>query len=389
MKKVLFKHALLIGLASALAAVFVYLVGILFSNEGFNNRIIKGEREQRSGVMFNFSKGEQSEIDFLASLSDKKTITLMGSSEFADDTISPYYYLPKHMNQPVLAIGHAYHQTLSILCELLAGQKYLNESKVSIIFSPGWIESGGTNIEAFLEFVRPDFLKMIYHNPNIPLKFKLRIGKFIDENYNLIDSPSMVFRQFRLLYLSNGVPVFSQICDVYGKKVKNIDFQIRDTFSRNTKRLELPNDYDAISEKLRLDFVNGIKSNSIYVNDVYYNTHLYADKVYREGHTGSVSLENNGEFEDFKLLLEIIEMYNIKASFIFQPFNPYYYKGTEDMGKTMDVVKGILDKKKIPYLDLYANGKKDYVPGTLADVMHFGTYGWTRINQFLMTTYEK
>ena len=46
---------------------------------------VVGEQQKHSGKFSNFIKSEQSEIDLVASVKNKKQLTLFGSSEFSKD----------------------------------------------------------------------------------------------------------------------------------------------------------------------------------------------------------------------------------------------------------------------------------------------------------------
>ena len=45
------------------------------------------------------------------------------------------------------------------------------------------------------------------------------------------------------------------------------------------------------------------------------------------------------------------------------------------------------DKNDVPYLNMFTADSKDYIPGTLDDIMHTGDLGWMKINKFLVDTY--
>ena len=101
---------------------------------------------------------------------------------------------------PLKAFGHAYHQSFSIYCELLAMQKYLKGSKICIFLSPGWFESEGTNIEAFLEFATPNLLERIIKDEGITLVEKKGIGNYLHRNKYLIASPGRRINYFINLF---------------------------------------------------------------------------------------------------------------------------------------------------------------------------------------------
>ena len=98
---------------------------------------------------------------------------------------------------------------------------------------------------------------------------------------------------------------------------------------------------------------------------------------------------NKREFNDFKLLVELLKRKKCHASFVFQPLNNFHYKGIENFEPLKKDILTILKRNNFPILDLFFLSKEAFEPGVLNDIMHTGDYGWTKINQFIYTTYYK
>lgn len=372
--------------------LFVAVIFVAFSAGDLKNKVklLDGKAQKKGGHLVNYVGGVQSEIDFLASLKSNNTITFMGSSEFSDDPYSPYFYLTDSLKLPVLGVGHAHHQCFSIFCELLAGQKYLKGAKVSILFSPGWLDGPGTNTEAFLEFVPDNFLKSILHNPDVPELYKLKIGEFVQAKSNEIDSPSPVLTHFLLNYINADVPFLGTVVRKFKSAIPSVEYRIESDKSDATKQKPLPKNYTSMRDAMRKQFVSDIKSNSIFVKDDYYTRFLSTnEKVYTQARIDKMSLEENSEFKHFLLLVDLLNRYDVDATFVLQPINPYHYQGMEHLNPLMDAVVSTLKKNNIPVLNYYAHNREEYVPGTLNDVMHFGTYAWMGINEFFVKEYGK
>ncbi len=160
---------------SFLAALFLcsLILLSLYLSRGTSSisaKIISGKQQAHRGVYYNLLGSENDELEFMASLKNPDQLTIFGSSELSDSPYCSHNFLPDSMGIPAVAFGHAFHQSFSILCELLAGYNFLKNSKICIVISPSWFSTSGTNTEAFTEFVLPNFLKNIACNSAIDLK---------------------------------------------------------------------------------------------------------------------------------------------------------------------------------------------------------------------------
>lgn len=380
-------HFIPIIVGTCCCIFILYLFDLQLKEEHSSTNTIKGQQLMFRGVNSNFDLGNQAEIEFCGSLSNPNYITLMGSSELADLKYTPYYYLPDSLHTPVVGFGHAHHQSFVMFCELLAMQRYLNKSKICILISPSWFEEEGTNIEAFLEFVRPNFLKSIVNNKKISFADKIKIGKYISENYKLIDNPSKSILYFKNLYFLNQFPILESITKKLNSNIKDIKYQVK--LSKNTLPKRVNINSDLTKKRLKKNFINSIKSNNLFVNDDYYTRYLLnKQKISKKEFAKFLNPSENREFADFKLLIQLLKNNNCHASFIIQPLNPYYYKDLNVFNEILDSIKICIEKNNFTYLDMFVTDQKKYDTGILNDVMHLGDYGWMKVNDFIINTYK-
>ncbi len=375
---------------------FVFISNLIDSN--VNNAdtmsvVISGKQTKLSGRHGRLIDADSLELDFIASIKNTQQLTLMGSSEFSEKPIVCYNFLPERLGYQMMGLGHAHHQSLSILIELLAAHPENFKSKVVFFISPGWFDTHGTNSEAFVEFARPNFLNRIAGNDSIALKYKKHIGKFINLRYEEFEGVSNSMNYFRDLYLSNDQNSFSLNHFINqnfsGSKSKqvfptvNYDIEL----SYMTEKEYLPN-FDTVAEALRQEFLQKSTNNNLYVADDYYTQYL----IDENGEERFVILEepeitNNLEYQDFKLLVDYIAERKMEASFIIIPFNPYYYRNTDIYLPLIDSLTQTLNDKNLPYKNMYVSDTSQYIPGTLKDVMHFGNYGWMEVNKYIDSLY--
>ncbi len=380
-------HLIPIIIGSCFTIVILYLFNNQLLAKKPTSNLIKGEQLMFRGTNSNFELGVQTEIEFSASLKNPNYITLMGSSELGILPYSPYYFLPDSLNTPMLGFGSAHHQCFAMYCELLAMQRSLNKSKICILLSPGWFETDGTNIEAFLEFVRPNFLKSIIRNKNVTKEDKLEIGKYITQNYNLIDHPNQSMIYLKNLYFSNKIPFLTSIINKLNSNIEDVQYQVK--LAKNSLPKKEKFNTTLTKKRLQKSFISSVKTNKLFIMDDYYTTYLQDKKRgYRKGNTDILNTSTNREYSDLKLLVRLLKKNHCNASFIIQPLNAYHYKDLDNFNETLDSVKKFIKQNNFTCLDMFVSDQKKYDPGILNDIMHLGDYGWVKINEYLIKTYR-
>lgn len=378
--------------ALLLFTISVYLVTFIpRESREMESQLVSGTPKRYSGKYANADKGDFVEVDLLGSIKSPDQLTLLGSSEFNLTNYATYNFFPDSLGIPVLGYGHAYHQNLSILIELLAANEFLEGSNICIFLSPHWFEINGTNIEAFIEFARPHFLNKILHDTAISLEYKIHIGKYIDAHYYDIDGVSATMDGFRDLYIAHktlGIDkyiLWAKQSLIPNRKHTNTRYQIDAMAPIQLDSQQV--DFKKLQRELQSEFVKQVTTNDIYVQDDYFTTYIQTNgREYRKGLLHELD-RSNQEYHDFTLLLKLLKERKVNASFIMQGVNPYFY---DDMGKNdefyHDMVQ-LIEDNNMPCLNLYVSDTGKYDPAILKDVMHLGDYGWMKANEFIYQTY--
>ncbi len=337
----------------------------------------------------NLVKSENLELQLSNALDEKNGISIFGSSELTNESeYISYNFFPNKIGVRASSFGHAYHQNFAIYCQLLAFKDKLKNAKVCIFLSPGWFETEGTNIEAFLEFVRPNFLKKIIKDQTINIESKISIGEFLLKNEDKIENPSPAINYFLEIVKFKNIPFLNNYSLNKYKLFENIKYQKSSNDSKNAISDTSKIDWD---EELKINeekFISNIKSNNIFVNDEYYTKFLKPKngKLIKATFS-SLAPKENQELKDFKLLVKLLKEQNCDASFVIQTLNPYYYDNLENFNPILKEIVCDLKEAKFPFLNVFTTSKQEYIPGTLNDVMHVGDVGWININHFLYKTY--
>ncbi len=382
---------------AAIAAILLFL-SLLWNNQ--KAQIAKVETKVISvsddiptdGVIPNYATGDVAELALLSSIARKDQITLMGSSEFSASDFASFQFLPKELNLPTLGFGHAHHQNFSIFCELLAANEYLPQSKLVIFLSPGWFETPGTNSEAFLEFVPPHFLEKIWMDSSISSAYKIEIGRFIAENENNFSGISKPMQSFLNLYraeveksISTQIQLHLEQMFPAWRKTNRYTYAVQ---SLAPVAIKKNYSFDEMKDSLQKVFLTSCTNNSLFVDSSYFRQHLLqADGSVRRGTVTAIDIQNNREFKDFLLLIDLLQKRKVDCSFVIQGLNPYYYENLSVLNPLIREIVNELEKANFPYLNMFTSTKKEYQPGTLSDVMHLGALGWMKVNEFIYHTY--
>ncbi len=393
-QKIVFHHILPLSIAF----FSVFLIFSVLPEAKKYQKIITYTQEEvvPNGLFANFDNGVTSEMALMSSLKSPSQITLFGSSEFNSSArYFPFLFLKDSLHLNCLAFGHAHHQNLSILCELMASKTYLKNSKVTILLSPGWFEGEGTNPEAFLEFVRPNFLKRIIHDSLINEKYKYHLGKYIHTNSIYFEGMTKEMSYLRDLYLAekgNFINRFFSkatlhIQSIHANRyyIPNVSYLLAN--EKKSIRKKWKTNIDSLLLEEQNNFLATV-TNNLWVDQTYFETYLLEkDGSQKKGQVAEIDYLASPELEDFELLLQFLNENEVNASFVILPLNPYYYENLLVQKPLTDYLSQIISDAHYPLLNLSCYEKSNYRKGILKDVMHPGDYGWILINDFINTTY--
>jgi len=363
-----------------------------------------------SGHYPNYNPDLQVEADVCYALKSPKSIVIFGSSELTEITESiPYYFIPANSPLSVLAIGHAGNQSLSILTQLAAMNAYLENSNVCIIISPGWFESKaakGTTLPLFLEYSNDRFTRSIVGSGNLPDNVVNHIYSYVSRQIPGINSSTATLRLMHNEVQANHNFVssafyrpFSKINSwlaglqlelsekLVGEKYATIKFTLAPmrtgstskNYSATIDNINWENLFSTAEEESK----KSVTTNNLGIHDEYYRQ--YAN---RRGHIQYVNLENNQEYKDFTVLLQLLKHFNSNASFVIQPLNPFYYDDIDKIDELMHLVEEDIRSNGFDCLNMLQADTTKYNKAMLRDIMHMDHYGWLQMNKFLIEKYN-
>lgn len=385
--KILRIHILPILIAAVISTSLFYLFPI--NTDGITQTETVGCPKGYSNFYANFDTIPEGINPFVASVRDKEGILLLGSSELTTASpFIPYQFFNERTPFKLVAFGHAFYQSFAMYCNLLAFKGDLSGKKICIILSPGWFESTGTNTESFLEFVRPEMLSNIAKDDAVSVEEKAVIGDYIERNRSLFAGMSLSMEYFTLLN-KNLLPFRGEMLKQMKNKIPTYKFDSCVIPNNNPKEWSVPN-WSTLQQECSIAFGKSC-TNNYQIKDEHFKTILDGATEFKRKEVNPIAIQENQEYEDFKLLVQLLKNSNAKPIFILQGLAPAAYNNLERFDELKQAIKIELENKQFPYLDLFEFNPEKYQPGTLNDLMHMGDYGWNEVNQFIYNQfcYEK
>lgn len=323
----------------------------------------------------NYADSVWAELAVAQSLSNKNGVTIFGSSELQSSSGVCYNFLKDSLGVDAMGIGHAHNESFAIYCQLLNFLPYLENANVSIILSPGWFEgNGGTNSQAFLEFVPSNFIANIYNNKEVKELDLSYISNTYVRDYDGEISGNKF--EYSFLYAYHRFPMLK-------KYRSSLDRRFSLNLAKGNDKREFNKvNWDEWLKKSKSDILPCL--NEMYVDTGYYNKYLIEnDGSEKKARPTKVSVKNNIELEDLKMIMKLLKDKNCNASFVIQPLNPYYYSDLEIFTPLLDSIESLAEKNNFALYNLFTAKKNAYEPGVLRDVMHLSDYGWIKVNKFI------
>ena len=392
---------------SAALIVSLYLInsGYLFPKE---DSAVKSKSSEivsvESGRYARLTDDPQSVSDFQFALKNKSLLVLGSSELSASSDYTPWRFIPSKLKFPVLAIGHEGNQCLSILTQLAANRKYIQDSKINIILSPGWFEdkpTKGTSLQVFFEYNSESFLQHIYYDKGLDETYKNYINSYIEDKFTEMSSTKAIHR---LMYDKSR----QQLSSVHKILYKPMVFfnswiiELRDTFENSgndigefsdpvlsniatRSGLVIPDSlWVEMLEKSVLVSASKSTNNDWGIENKYYDEYIQG----RRGKLIPVELSNNQEYRDYLMLLKFLKDHGVRASFIIQPVNSLYFDGIEALSPLMNELGERALEHGFPVLNLFVDDPENYNKALLSDVMHMDDYSWILMDRFLINSYD-
>lgn len=345
--------------------------------------------------LFNIGKGKAAAENMVAlnsALAYGKTMVVLGSSEMTskDLTYIPYNFLPKSLNIPVLAYGHAYFQSFAINAMLRANADALSpRTRLVIMVSPGWFKISTIPLDSFIEHFQPQILVPLYQDNTA----KLAIGRYVKQHFNEFGRISGYQSAFVVdpADINNGTHTDQRMQQaLYNEQLFLFKTRARLLFAEphwliHPRQVPVPvspsiTQWNAYENQARTEEISYMKGNQHWVRDDYFRKYL-SDLPASGTNYFPASLDANPEFENLTNVLLFLQEKNVQALVVMQPLNPYVYKDANRIRPIAQRLAILCRQTGMPYFDMT---NEEYTPGTLRDGMHLGELGWARVDRQIL-----
>lgn len=396
LKKIVYTHLIPISIA---LIVVLFMFG-KFKKQHVELNFKTNAIQQISYVDRFYPNQIESQFAFSYALKNRIPVVL-GSSELTSEHLEA---LPKNFfkTQRSFSLGHAGFQSFAILACLAANRTLLQQSKITIILSPGWFEkqySSGTSLNSFFEFCPPNYLYQIYKDELLDFQTKAHIQKFMSVNYDKISSPNAVIRLMGRKTMSEVTNIMNWPYDFFDKKeiqfMEQVDFNL---ISQRTilNSLTLPSSdryhfynrpikWDSLTDVSKAKFKTISNNNDLSVENNYYSAWL---KNKPKKKLEFVDEDNNQELQDFYALVRFLKHNHCKAQFVIMPLNTKAHENLNVLVPTINSINKALGDANFNILDLFTPNVTSYEEGILEDIMHPYNVGWYKIDKFILDNFN-
>ncbi len=383
--------------------------------------VLDTDRFRDSSIRTWYSSFKDKSYDGLRVSVDRKTMLVMGSSEFGHGREG--FYHPSRMfaegQMDYLTVGSPFTQSLFHTVALGALEGDLGNRKAVLLLSPTWFYKGGVKKKAYaLRFSETEYLAFL-EDARLPWDLKTyvmgRTERLLNKDPKLSRRVAFIDRavrarhagkeglvtavSYQLLKLQAGDRDLIRFRTAYWLEKRNLMPGLKNLSGH-------PNPPDASPELLRglkggevIDWSGCYRrartSSARHSHNPFYMSDSVWKKKFRKTYKKMAnshakdSLAHSMEYKDLEAFLRCAQAARVRVCLVIQPLNGYWfdYTGlTPDKRAAVDVrVKALGRKYGARVVSL---SKYDYSPFVTMDPVHPWGEGWLRINEAIYNFYQ-
>jgi D-alanine transfer protein len=342
----------------------------------------------------NLTSDPSLEHTMLSGTDSSGVIYVFGSSELTSYSEAlPFNFISNNFKNKVVGIGHAGNQCFSIYSQLLAHEDRLNGAPVFIILSPGWFANKGTSSECFLEYNSSTMMNAILNSEKND-EFKKYEMQRVADLYPEFTNPDVNFRMMFLenkanqnsinrIFLSPLIYANSWLNSakeqMFAKETSPVPYY-KNVLVNEHKKVA----WDSLFAASKKEKEESVTNNSWGINDEYYSTYINGNRIEMYINQG----EDNTEWQDFTMLVRMLKEKKVNASFMILPMNPFYYTNTKELTPFISKLNQEVILSGFPCLNMWNDDTTTFDKALLKDVMHLSSYGFYKVDEFLVNTYK-
>ncbi|KPU42796.1 hypothetical protein OXPF_35590 [Oxobacter pfennigii] len=384
---------------------FCIIAGIfLYSIDAFYGRSISGVYYDQIGDIYGSTVKNQGMILQKSSVKRDDNLLIFGSSELGSMQ-KPFYpvdfFAAKKDGFQVNLIGRGYSQSIIHAINIGALGQDMKSKKMVLIISPQWFTKAGLGSEEFnMNFSELQFYSFMF-NDEIDKELKLSVAKRISSlaggnnefgNIKAFGTLYSMDNMFSKGLLTILMPYYKFKYHLLSIKDKIKSSQLLNLYSaKDEVLLKRSTEFDWEAEKKRAEEA-GIKeasNNEFSIENSYYDTYI-KNKLsdYKNSYIGQSYLESP-EYEDLRLLFDIVKSLGIEPLIISVPVHGEWYDycgfDKDDRLGYYEKLRNLVSEYGFDMADFSQYEYEDYF---LKDIMHLGWKGWVYVNEAIDKFYH-
>ena len=341
-----------------------------------------------------YSGVKSNSVAFAESAMTEESLLVFGSSELSTSAnvvpqVPAAVFGGNDYGLRLMLVGEAYDQSLWHAIALGAyARNGVPRDKVVLIVGPGWFVDGGMDAETFKTRYSYSLFAGFCANGSIPPETRDYVRDRL-LSYG-VDETQISANAGGLPQDALNAAVFGAIDDL---RIRQGLAEVRDSgmplassadgaSGAGTSHADVP-DFEAMREQALVDGAAMSTTNDWGVEDGFYTKRLEPVLEDARGSRVDETYSDTPEYDDFDCFLDIADACGIETLVVISPvMGPYY----DHIGITPEVREGCYERIRAiasahPNATVADFSDREYEKYFLYDIVHFGTVGWTDVDE--------
>ena len=372
-------HTRLIALIAGVLVAVCAIVGVSCA--------LPGQTDSNPQVDYGYvySGMKSQSVAFAKSSMTDESLLMFGSSEFSTPAsivpqVPAAVFGANDYGLRLMLVGEAYDQSLWHAIALGAyAQGGVPRGKAVLIVGPGWFVDGGMDAETFGTRFSYSLYAGFCANPDVPDEAKAYVRARLLELG--VDETQVAANVGSLPQDALNKMVFGAIDDL---KIRQglVEVRAQGMPLADGGQASVP-DFGAMRAQAEVDGAAMSTTNEWGVEDSFYTKRLEPALVDAEGSRIDEAYSSTPEYEDFACFLDIADACGIEVLVVIGPvMGPYYDLigiSADTRASCYDRIRAIAAEHESVQVADFSD--REYEKYFLYDIVHFGTVGWTDVNE--------
>lgn len=374
---------------SPLIGAILFVGLILFLPEKWLSVLVTEKKVEEAAVNLNTNMFEGMLIQDKM-LQSSTYLPIYGSSELSRlDSFHPSNYFAANPQGYIpFLVGKGGTASMFHFLNFAVNQEALKDKKIVFILSPQWFTEIGEDEAHFVSSYSVLKAYQFALHPTVsPAVFKTGANRLMSYDVVKKDTLLMTLLQTRV---ANETDTWQyKVAEKAGQsylhilKRRDLLFAMITPKQRETRpnyELTANKNFEELEQNAEQVGKMYITNNPYYIKDTYYNR-MYKEKINKlKGYKRHESFAVSPQYDDFQMILDVLNEAGAKALFISIPVNGYWYDYAEMKQSERTVYYEKINKQvQAAGFDVLDLSGYEYEPYFMTDSMHVGYKGWVHV----------